>query len=69
MQQAWQTRRHALAAHRERLARQRDPVPVLGSLLHVHHVRVHGTDPNGERAGRHLARTIALSWLATRGTP
>lgn len=69
MRQAWQVRRRALAAYRERLARQRDPLPVLGSLLHMHHVRVHGTDPEAERAGRHLARTIALSWLATRDTP
>jgi thiopeptide-type bacteriocin biosynthesis protein len=41
----------------------RSPVPdsVLVSLLHLHHVRVHGIDPDGEAVTHRLARAVALS--------
>ncbi|MEV6209543.1 lantibiotic dehydratase [Kitasatospora sp. NPDC051914] len=59
---AWDRRRTALATYRDRLADQRDPLTVLRSLLHLHHVRVLGVDPDRERITTHLARTAALRW-------
>jgi thiopeptide-type bacteriocin biosynthesis protein len=56
----WQARRAALAAYRDRLAQQRDPLPVLRSLLHLHHVRTLGVDPDRERVTNRLARAVAL---------
>jgi hypothetical protein len=35
------------------------------SLLHMHHVRMLGIDPDRERTGRRLARAAALRWTAT----
>jgi thiopeptide-type bacteriocin biosynthesis protein len=61
---AWESRRAALVAYRTRLAEQRDPRPVLGSLLHLHHVRAVGVDPDAERVGLRLARAAALRQLA-----
>jgi thiopeptide-type bacteriocin biosynthesis protein len=63
---AWETRRDALSSYRQQLTRQRDPQTVLPSLLHMHHVRAFGIDPERERLGLHLARTVALRWTATR---
>lgn len=62
---AWHGRRAALAAYREQLALQRDPLSALPSLLHMHHVRMLGIDPDRERTGRRLARAAALRWTAT----
>nr|WP_131785685.1 lantibiotic dehydratase [Protofrankia symbiont of Coriaria ruscifolia] len=62
---AWQQRRAALATYRERLTAQRDPLSVLSSLLHMHHVRMLGIDSNREQLGRALARATALRWTAT----
>lgn len=66
---AWDLRRHALAAYRERLdeAQGITPRDVLPSLLHLHHLRVHGLDPDGERTGHRLARAAALSWTSRNG--
>src|SRR6266545_2695927 len=61
---AWRTRRVALAAYHDQLAAQRDPLPVLRSLLHVHHVRAIGADPDRERITHQLARAAALRWTA-----
>jgi thiopeptide-type bacteriocin biosynthesis protein len=67
---AWRHRREALARYRHRLAAQRDPDMVLASLLHLHHVRMLGLDPERERLGRRLARATALRWTATKpGSP
>jgi lantibiotic biosynthesis protein len=63
----WRERRAALAAYREQLAEQCDPLAVLPSLLHLHHVRTLGIDPGRERLGRSLARASALRWCATTG--
>jgi hypothetical protein len=59
---SWRQRAAALAAYREELASQRDPLTVLPSLLHLHHVRTVGIDPDRERLGRRLARDAALRW-------
>lgn len=61
---AWQRRRLALHNYRAHLARQRDPAPVLRSLLHLHHVRALGVDPEREQITRHLVRAVALRHLA-----
>jgi thiopeptide-type bacteriocin biosynthesis protein len=60
----WHQRAEALAGYREQLAEQRDPLTVLPSLMHLHHVRTLGIDPERERLGRRLARAAALRWLA-----
>ncbi|HEY9473993.1 MAG TPA: lantibiotic dehydratase [Mycobacteriales bacterium] len=62
---AWKRRHDALAAYRQRLAAQREPLSVLPSLLHMHHTRVFGIDPQRERVGRRLARAAAQRWIAT----
>jgi thiopeptide-type bacteriocin biosynthesis protein len=61
---AWQQRSDALAVYRTRLAAQRNPTPVLRSLLHLHHVRSLGVEPQRERDSNSLARAAALAWLA-----
>jgi lantibiotic biosynthesis protein len=61
---AWDHRRVALAAYLDQLARERDPATVLRSLLHDHHVRAIGVDPDRERVINRLARTAALRQLA-----
>jgi lantibiotic biosynthesis protein len=60
----WRDRCTALAAYREQLAEQRDPLTVLPSLLHLHHVRTLGIDPERERLGRRMARAAALRWCS-----
>jgi thiopeptide-type bacteriocin biosynthesis protein len=60
----WQTRRAALGVYRDHLARQRDPQPVLRSLLHLHHVRTLGVGPDRERVTNRLARAVALRQVA-----
>jgi thiopeptide-type bacteriocin biosynthesis protein len=61
---AWDRRREALAAYRDQLAQQRDPQTVLRSLLHDHHVRVLGVDPEREQVVNRLARAAALRQIA-----
>lgn len=61
---AWDHRRLALAAYREQLAEERDPATVLRSLLHDHHVRAVGVDPDREWVSNRLARTAALRQIA-----
>ncbi|MGG2460146.1 lantibiotic dehydratase [Streptomyces sp. RGM 3693] len=56
---AWQRRRAALSAYRTQLAQQREPYGVLRSLLHMHHVRTIGVDPDRERVIHRLARASA----------
>ncbi len=63
----WQRRRVALAAYHKQLAAQRDPQPVLRSLLHLHHVRAIGVDPDRERITHRLVRAVALRWIAQHG--
>ncbi|WP_322753059.1 lantibiotic dehydratase [Frankia sp. Cas3] len=63
---AWRTRAVALAVYRDALADQRDPMTVLRSLLHLHHIRAVGVDPVVERVTGRLARTCALRHTAHR---
>ncbi|MFW5421056.1 lantibiotic dehydratase [Nocardiopsis sp. CNT-189] len=58
---AWEQRREALARYREHLSAQRDPRTVLRSLLHQHHRRALGPDPDRERSLLRLARDCARS--------
>jgi thiopeptide-type bacteriocin biosynthesis protein len=61
---AWKQRSDALAVYHTRLVAQRNPTPVLRSLLHLHHVRSLDVDPQRERVSNSLARAAALAWLA-----
>jgi thiopeptide-type bacteriocin biosynthesis protein len=63
---AWQKRAVTLSAYREVLAEQRDPLTVLPSLLHLHHIRAVGVDPARERVTGRLARACALRHNARR---
>ncbi|MDX3588258.1 lantibiotic dehydratase [Streptomyces europaeiscabiei] len=61
----WARRRTALTAYRQALETHgADPAAVLPSLLHMHHNRVAGIDPDSEAICRRLARAAALSWTA-----
>lgn len=62
--QAWLIRDDALARYHRVLATQRDPSTVLRSLLHDHHVRALGVDPEFEATTNRLARSCALRRLA-----
>ena len=64
---AWRTRDTALAVYRRALAEHRDPAAVLRTLLHEHHVRALGVDPDYEKVTGRLARTAALRRLALAG--
>jgi thiopeptide-type bacteriocin biosynthesis protein len=64
---AWRSRAVVLAAYREDLAGQRDPLMVLRSLLHLHHIRAVGVDPVIERVTSRLARACALRHTARHG--
>ncbi|MGH3624451.1 MAG: lantibiotic dehydratase, partial [Sciscionella sp.] len=59
---AWQARADALAAYRKQLPPDADLDRVLESLLHMHHNRAIGIDPDSERTCRRLARQAALTW-------
>lgn len=60
---AWQARDHALYLYRQHLAASEQPLStgIVHDLAHLHHVRMHGIDPEHERACRHLARAAAVS--------
>ncbi|MFD1321100.1 lantibiotic dehydratase [Micromonospora sonneratiae] len=60
---ARQARAAALATYRRHLP-DRSIDPVLESLLHMHHNRATGVDPDGEAVCRRLARQLALSHQA-----
>lgn len=62
----WQDRATALTAYRKQLTGQRDPLTVLCSLHHLHHVRALGADPDRERVTGRLARACALRHTAHR---
>ncbi|MEV7331436.1 lantibiotic dehydratase [Micromonospora sp. NPDC093244] len=65
---AWQANDRALSAYHACLLPQRDPTTVLRTLLHEHHIRAVGVDPDFERATNHAARAAAMRCLATAGT-
>lgn len=62
--EAWRARRSALAIYRSQLSAHTDVDAVLESLLHMHHNRALGIDPDSERSCRKLARQSARSMLA-----
>jgi thiopeptide-type bacteriocin biosynthesis protein len=64
--EAWQARAAALAAYRNRLPAGTDTNTVLESLLHMHHNRAVGIDPDAEKTCRRLARQTALASRAQR---
>ena len=68
---AWRARRQAAASYADRLAADAahvTPASALASLLHMHHVRAHGINPDCEQLCHRLARAIALAWTARRNT-
>ncbi|GGM68212.1 hypothetical protein GCM10012275_43430 [Longimycelium tulufanense] len=60
----WQARTAALATYRAQLPAGADLDTIVESLLHLHHNRAHGIDPDHERTCRRLARQAALTWRA-----
>lgn len=62
----WASRRRAAETYRDALqqAGTRQLITLLPDLLHLHHARMIGTDPEDERACLRLARAAALSWTA-----
>jgi len=64
---AWQAREAVLCAYHASLNTERDPAPLLRTLLHEHHVRALGVDPEFERRTGHLARAAAMRCLASAG--
>ncbi|MGH3280265.1 MAG: thiopeptide-type bacteriocin biosynthesis protein, partial [Trebonia sp.] len=60
----WRGRDQALAAYHEALAAQREPGTALRTLLHEHHMRALGIDPDLERQTGRYARAAALRRLA-----
>lgn len=65
--EAWERRCGTLADYRLRLTNERNPYPVLRSLLHLHHVRTLGVDPERERVTYRLVRAAALRQAALNG--
>jgi hypothetical protein len=65
--EAWDRRDVTLAAYYEQLLPQRDPVTALRTLLHEHHMRALGLDPDFERQTGRYARAAALRRLALAG--
>ena len=65
--EAWQRRDVALASYYQELSGQRDPGTVLRTLLHEHHMRALGLDPDFERQTGRLARAAAMRRIALAG--
>ncbi len=63
---AWHARDADLAEYRRQLDQQGElePADVVASLLHMHHVRAIGIDPDSERTCHKLARAAALTHTA-----
>jgi thiopeptide-type bacteriocin biosynthesis protein len=64
---ALQARADALASYRAYLPAAANVDGVVESLLHMHHNRARGIDPDGERICRRLARQAAITWRARNG--
>ena len=60
----WERHDAALAVYYRELSAQREPGTVLRTLLHEHHMRALGLDPEFERQTGRLARAAALRQLA-----
>jgi thiopeptide-type bacteriocin biosynthesis protein len=63
---AWRARRHAAASYVSQLE-QTPGAPstevVLVSLLHLHHIRAIGINPDVEQRVERMARAVAVSWV------
>lgn len=67
--QAWQARHRAAAAYVSCLVRDPaapSPEAMTESLLHLHHNRALGIDPDGEQLTDRMPRAVALAWSARR---
>ncbi|GAA1309765.1 lantibiotic dehydratase [Saccharothrix xinjiangensis] len=64
---AWSLRAQAMAGYAAALSRQRDPISVLGPLLHLHHLRAVGAHLESEAVTGRLARALALHGHARSG--
>jgi thiopeptide-type bacteriocin biosynthesis protein len=64
---AWSLRAEAMAGYAAALSEQRDPISVLGPLLHLHHLRAIGAHPESEVTIGRLARALALRRQALSG--
>ncbi|HEY9474187.1 MAG TPA: lantibiotic dehydratase, partial [Mycobacteriales bacterium] len=64
---AWCARNTVLGDYHRALVPQRDPGTVLRTLLHEHHVRAVGVDPDFEKVTGRLARAAAMRRLAGAG--
>jgi thiopeptide-type bacteriocin biosynthesis protein len=62
----WAARNDALAAYTCRIPDDVARSHVLESLLHMHHNRAIGIDPDSERDSRRLARQAAVAWVNRR---
>lgn len=66
---SWVHRRRVLQAYRDTLYATGTPATaLLPDLLHLHHVRMAGPDPDSERTCLHLAHAAALSWTTRTGS-
>jgi thiopeptide-type bacteriocin biosynthesis protein len=65
---AWRSRDRALAAYGALLHETEgvDPGTVLSSLLHAHHMRAVGLEPDHEQTSLRLVRAAAQAWTARR---
>lgn len=61
---AWRSRSHTLRTYRRSLASDANHTAILESLLHMHHNRALGIDPDREAGCRRLARQAALAMQA-----
>ena len=67
VRRAWHARASAAAEYTDRIGKHGgDTADVIGSLLHLHHNRVHGYDPASETTTYQLARAAALGHTAPR---
>ncbi|ONI85696.1 hypothetical protein ALI22I_28450 [Saccharothrix sp. ALI-22-I] len=66
VERAWRSRADTLTAYRVQLPSDADTDAVLESLLHMHHNRAIGIDPDSEHACRRLTRHAALARRARR---
>jgi len=67
--EAWRIRAAALAFYRDQLPAHADTDTIVESLLHMHHNRAIGIDPDGEHTCRRIARQVALAWRAQQAGP
>ncbi|HEX4102753.1 MAG TPA: lantibiotic dehydratase [Pseudonocardiaceae bacterium] len=68
---AWDVRRQAATRYTDCLAAGAThvkPASVVVALLHLHHVRAHGIDPDAEALTHRLARAVALAFNARQNT-